>query len=330
MTMTARRPLVLIVLAAAGAACAAPHSALSPAGVDAERAAGLTWLMSVGAIVIWLAVIALAWGYGRPHAEAPNRRRDWWLIVFGGVLFPLLVLTSLLVYGLRELPAYLARAPEGSLVIDVVGKQWWWDVRYHPAGGGEIATANEIRVPVGEPVQFRLASDNVIHSFWIPALGGKMDMIPGRLTYLRLEPTRMGTFLGMCAEYCGTAHALMRLQVIVMEPGAFRAWLALQASEARPPADPTAARGAEAFVRHGCGACHRVRGTAADGAIAPDLTHVGSRRALGAGIRPMTISELRRWIADASQVKPGAHMPPFDMLPSSDLDAMAAYLRALR
>ena len=124
-----------------------------------------------------------------------------------------------------------ARAPEGSLVVDVVGKQWWWDVRYRPAGGDEIVTANEIRLPVGEPVQFRLASDNVIHSFWIPALGGKMDMIPGRLTYLRLQPTRTGVFLGTCAEYCGTAHALMRLQVVVMEPEAFRAWLRTQATD---------------------------------------------------------------------------------------------------
>lgn len=330
MTMKLRWPHLLIVLAATGAACAGTHSALTPAGVDAERAAGLTWLMSIGAIVIWIAVVALGWLYGRPHNEAPDRRRDWWLIVFGGVIVPLVVLTSLLVYGLRELPAYLTRAPEGSLVVDVVGKQWWWDVRYRPAGGGEIATANEIRLPVGEPVQFRLASDNVIHSFWIPALGGKMDMIPGRLTYLRLEPTRTGTFLGTCAEYCGTAHALMRLQVIVMEPDEFREWLALQASEATPASDSLAVRGAEAFLTHGCGACHRVRGTAADGAIAPDLTHVGGRRALGAGIRPMTPGELRRWIADASAVKPGAHMPPFTMLPSGDLDAMAAYLGALR
>lgn len=330
MTMRRGWPHLLIVCAAATAACAGTHSALRPAGVDADRAAWLTWIMSIGAIVIWAAVVALGWYFGRPHAEAPDRRRDWWLIVVGGVIVPLVVLTTLLVFGLRELPAYLARAPEGSLVVDVVGKQWWWDVRYHPAGGDEVITANEIRLPVGEPVQFRLASDNVIHSFWIPALGGKMDMIPGRLTYLRLQPTRTGVFLGTCAEYCGTAHALMRLQVVVMEPEAFRAWLRTQASDAVAPDDATAARGGEAFVTHGCGACHRVRGTVANGGIGPDLTHVAGRRALGAGIRQMSPAELRQWVANASAVKPGVHMPRFDMLPPADLDALAAYLGGLR
>jgi cytochrome c oxidase subunit 2 len=330
MTMRRGWPHLLIVCAAVTAGCAGTHSALSPAGVDADRAAWLTWVMSIGAVVIWAAVVALGWYYGRPHTESPDRRRDWWLIVVGGVIVPLVVLTTLLVFGLRELPAYLARAPEGSLVVDVVGKQWWWDVRYRPAGGDEIVTANEIRLPVGEPVQFRLASDNVIHSFWIPALGGKMDMIPGRLTYLRLQPTRTGVFLGTCAEYCGTAHALMRLQVVVMEAEAFREWLRVQATDADAPVDATAARGGEAFVTHGCGACHRVRGTVANGGIGPDLTHVAGRRALGAGIRQMSAAELRRWVANASAVKPGVHMPRFDMLPPADLDALAAYLGGLR
>jgi cytochrome c oxidase subunit 2 len=311
-------------------ACGGAPSALTPASPDAERIATLYWWMAAGALVIWAAVTGLALFYGRPHEPRPSRQRDWSLIVGGGVVIPVVVLTGLLVYGLGSLPDYLARAPEGSLTIDVVGRQWWWDVRYRPPGGGEISVANEVRLPVGEPVQFRLASDNVIHSFWVPALGGKMDMIPGRVTSLRLQPTRTGTFMGVCAEYCGTSHALMRFLTVVMEHDAFAAWLERQASPAAEPTTDAERLGRDALVANGCGACHRVRGTVADGIAGPDLTHVAGRLTIGAGTRPTTGDHLREWVADAERTKPGVHLPAFDMLPTAELDAIALYLESLR
>ena len=325
-----RRPAAVLASIAALTGCGGVQSALDPAGVDAERIATLNWVMTAGAIVIWGTVVVLGWYYGRPHPEQPSDRRSQLLILGGGVLIPVVVLTTLLVYGLRSLPEYVARAPDGSLIIDVVGRQWWWDVRYRPDGTDEIRSANELRLPAGEPVQFRLASDNVIHSFWVPSLGGKMDMIPGRITHLRLQPTRTGTFMGVCAEYCGTSHALMLLPVVVMEPAAFDAWLIGQAAPAAAPSAAEAQRGQAAFMAHGCGACHRVRGTAADGITGPDLTHVAERLTLGAGIIPTSRAMLRAWVADAERFKPGVHMPAFDVLPADDLDAITSYLETLR
>ncbi|MBA3246611.1 MAG: cytochrome B, partial [Pyrinomonadaceae bacterium] len=164
------------------AGCSGVQSALSPAGREAERIADLFWWMTAGAAVVWLAVIALAIYAVRARPESRKQRRDSLLIIGGGVVVPTVTLTVLLVYGLAMLPPLLAPAPAGSLQIAVSGEQWWWRVRYQPPGGEAFTLANEIRLPVGEPVQFRLDSPDVIHSFWIPSLGGKMDMIPGRVT----------------------------------------------------------------------------------------------------------------------------------------------------
>ena len=311
------------------AGCDGLQSSLDPAGLEAARIARLYWWMASGAIVIWLGVVVLGLYYGRPHAASPSRRRDRLLIVGAGVVLPIVVLTGLLTYGLAMLPPLVARAPGGSLEVQVVGEQWWWRVRY-PTAQGTIELANEIRLPVGEPVQFVLASDNVIHSFWIPALGGKMDMIPGRTTYLTVRPTRTGVFAGACAEYCGTSHAYMRFFVQVMERAAFDEWLQQQALDAQAPDTAQAERGRQVLAASGCGACHAVRGTAARGVIAPDLTHVGSRLSLGAGMLPNDEQEITRWVSSTERIKPGVHMPAFRMLPSDDLQALGAYLRGLR
>jgi cytochrome c oxidase subunit 2 len=228
------------------------------------------------------------------------------------------------------MPALLAPPPEGSLVISVSGEQWWWRVRYLLPGGEAVELANEVRLPVGEPVQFRLESPDVIHSFWIPSLGGKMDMLPGRLNLLTLEPTRTGVFRGACAEYCGTAHALMSFKAVVQERPDFDAWLARQREPAAPPVGATATRGRDVFLASGCGACHAVRGTEADGAIGPDLTHVGGRLGLGADTLPNEEADFLRWISHTQAVKPGVHMPAFGMLPEEDLQALASYLDGLR
>ena len=198
---------------------------------------------------------------------------------------------------------------------------------FHPAAGGPpVVSANEIRLPIGQRVDFELRSADVIHSFWIPPLGGKMDMIPGRTNRLSLQATEAGTFRGPCTEFCGTSHALMAFAAIAMPRGDFDRWLAERAS----PSPGAAGEGAAPFLRQGCGACHRVDGTEAQGAIGPDLSHVGSRETIGAGILPNGEATLARFIADPDAVKPGALMPAYDMLPPDEIAAIAAYLRGLR
>lgn len=311
-------------------ACDGVQSALSPAGRDAERIADLFVVMTAGAAIIWVAVVGLSFYASRWRTREHPERYANALILGGGVVFPLVVLTALLVYGLASLPGVLALPPPARLTIAVTGEQWWWRVRYAPAGGPGFELANEIRLPVGERIELQLASADVIHSFWVPSLAGKLDMVPGRLNRMALEPTRTGVFRGACAEYCGTSHAFMSFYVVVMEQDAFAQWLRGEGRGAEPPAGPVAAAGQEAFLAYGCGSCHTIRGTPADGAIGPDLTHVGSRLSLAAGVLPTTPGNFERWIAVTRNVKPGAHMPPFDMLNGGDLVPLAAYLSGLR
>ena len=310
--------------------CDGPQSALDPAGRGAEQVARLFWWMAAGAAVIWVGVVGLAIYTIRFRPEVHYERQTKILIIGGGVAVPTLTLTGLLIYGLALLPEMVATAPAGSLTISVTGEQWWWRMRYHLPNGGEVHVANEIRIPVGEPVQFHLFSPDVIHSFWIPSLGGKIDMIPGRMNRLALYPTRAGVYRGVCAEYCGTSHALMNFDVVVMEKEEFNRWLAQQAQPAIQPTEPERKRGQEIFLSNGCGACHTIRGTTADGMVGPDLTHVGGRLTLGAGILPNNRETLIRWIAHTDAVKPEVHMPAFGMLPQDELRALAAYLESLK
>ncbi|MDQ3753111.1 MAG: cytochrome c oxidase subunit II [Acidobacteriota bacterium] len=312
------------------AGCGGVQSTLDPAGREAARIADLFWWMAAGSVVIWLAVVGLTIYAIRVRPEAHSLRAAKLLIIGGGVVFPVVVLSVLLVYGLAPIPALMAPAPAGSLRIAVSGEQWWWRVRYQPPGGGEVVLANEIRLPVGEPVQFRLDSPDVIHSFWIPSLAGKVDMIPGRVTYLALTPTKTGVFRGACAEYCGSSHALMNFPVVIQEKEEFIRWLAQQAEPAQSPVEPLAARGQELFLANGCSACHTVRGTPANGVVGPDLTHVGSRLSIAAGTLPNEPEAFRRWIAHTTDVKPDVNMPAFHMLPPEELQALAAYLKGLK
>ena len=285
--------------------------------------------MTAGAVVVWLGVGALT-VYAIRVSPEKGKRRMAAMIIGGGAIVPTIVLTVLLIYGLRLMPRLLAAVPEGTMRVAVRGEQWWWRVRYHPAGGEPVELANEIRLPVGEPVEFLLDSPDVIHSFWIPPLGGKMDMIPGRRTRLVLHPTRTGRFRGVCAEYCGTSHALMAFPVVVMEKEEFARWLEAQRGPAAQPPDPEAMRGRELFFASGCAACHTIGGTSAQGVVGPNLTHVGSRLSLGAGILPNERGAFLRWIERTDHLKPGVHMPAFGMLPPGELRALAAYLESLQ
>lgn len=325
------RPCATALAAAMLAGCG-ELPVLAPAGVEAESIAQLFRVMAIGAALVWAVVVGIALHGGvlrpRPRARAVAR----WLMLAGGVAAPTLVLGALLWHGLALMPQLREPGPDDGLRIAVSGEQWWWRVRYPaPDGSGAgIELANEIRLPVGERTEFVLDSPDVIHSFWIPALAGKVDMIPGRTTTLVLEPTRTGVFRGACAEYCGTSHAYMQFVAVVMERAAFDRWLRRQASPATQPRTELARRGRRAFARNGCGACHAIRGTDASGAVGPDLTHVGGRLSLAAGTLPNDAAAFRRWIAGAHSVKPDALMPSFGMLPPAELQAMAAYLDGLR
>lgn len=311
------------------AACDGPQSTLVPAGRAAERIAELFWWMAGGAAVVWTIVVGLTI-YFLHVRPGEHRHRYALLIIGGGAVFPTVVLTILLTYGLAMMPDLLAPAPPGSLRIAVSGEQWWWRVRILPPDGEPVELANEIRLPVGEPVALELVSPDVIHSFWVPSIGGKIDMIPGRRNRLTLHPTVPGVYRGACAEYCGDSHALMNFWVVVQEREAFDAWLEQQRAPAAAPRGALASRGAELFLANGCGACHTVRGTTASGVVGPDLTHVGSRLSIGAGILPNETATFARWIAEPDEIKPGVHMPSFGMLPHEEQRALAAYLEGLR
>jgi cytochrome c oxidase subunit 2 len=301
-------------------------STLESAGRNAAEVTSLLASMTVGAAVIWLAVTLLALHAVRAQRARWSERAGLWLIVGGGVALPVVVLSALLAIGMPVLSRQLKAAPGGTLRVHVSGEQWWWRVRYEQPGAAPIELANELRLPRGQMIEVTLTSVDVIHSFWVPSLAGKVDMIPGRVTRLILEPERTGMYRGVCAEYCGASHARMGFAVEVMEPNAFSEWLGAQAQPSRPVDDA----GARVYFSSGCAACHAVRGTEADASIGPDLTHIGSRLTIAGGALPNTIENLERWIANPAAIKPGALMPPFGGLPAADLRALAAYMRDLQ
>jgi cytochrome c oxidase subunit 2 len=301
---------------------AAVQSALEPHGPEAAAIAGLTWVMVAGAAAVLALVVALA-------ALALRAPRPWLArpsaIMAGGVALPAVVLLALLVYASIAVPRPFSAEPPAARV-EVVGRQWWWEVTYlDERGARDFATANEIRIPAGRPVELLLASGDVLHSFWVPALAGKLDLIPGRTNHLRIAADTAGVYRGQCAEYCGGPHALMALHVVAEPPADFEAWRAAQ----RAAAAPAASRGQSLFASM-CASCHTVRGTAAAGTRGPDLTHVASRVALAAGALANDRESMQRWITAGQHVKPGNLMPDFPRLAREDAAALADYMAALR
>jgi cytochrome c oxidase subunit 2 len=240
-------------------------------------------------------------------------------------------LTALLTYGVWVMRADIApAATPPQLRIEVSGELWWWRIAYIDWRGHRIAGANEIRIPVGREVEFILTSPDVIHSFWVPKLGGKLDMIPGRTNTLRLTADQPGVHRGQCAEYCGGAHARMAFEVIAMPAQEFDSWFATVDGPATEPADATARRGRDLFLAAGCGACHAVRGTPAEGRIGPDLTRVGARRFIAAASLPTTPGHLAQFIENNQHLKPGNRMPSFRIFKPDELEAIALYLAGLK
>lgn len=305
-----------------------PPPAMDPAGPMAGPLNTLTWVLIVMVVVVSLVVVVALWLALFGPRSWRRRLGGERMVLIAGFAFPAVVLTGLLIYGLST-TRQLSAAPEpGEMRIRVTGEMWWWRVAYLDGQGNEILQdANEVHIPVGQPVVFELDSADVIHSFWVPRLGGKMDMIPGRRNYLRLQADQTGTFGGQCAEYCGGPHALMGLVVVAHTPEDYAAW---QARALQPAAPTTLPAGAAVFDASGCGACHTVRGTTANGQAGPDLTHVGSRRTLGAGILPNNQGTMAGWISDSQAIKPGNRMPAYPVLTGQELRDVSAYLESLK
>jgi cytochrome c oxidase subunit 2 len=328
------RPAIGFFLALALVACSKDSpSALDGKGPEARRIAGVSWLMFGLAAVVYVVVagfIVIAIVRGRRRRDdrpKPAREpKDDTFIWFGGIVAPVLILAVLAVVTIRTTQD-LRAAEDGELRIAVTAKRWWWDVRYPDAG---VATANEIHIPVGRPIDIELTSDNVIHSFWVPQLAGKVDTIPGQTNHLRLKATEPGTYRGACAEYCGIQHANMSYLVIADPPAEFDRWLTRRSSGAGlTPGSEQAARGQVVFNRESCAGCHAVRGTQATATIGPDLSNFGERRSIGSLTVPNDAANLSRWITEPERVKPGNLMPPTALSPD-DLAAVVAYLEGLK
>nr|WP_247509190.1 cytochrome c oxidase subunit II [Bradyrhizobium sp. 157] len=304
---------------------------MNPNSLQAVQLAELAWfLFGFGTFVLVLVIVTLSLAVrGSLRIRQALARES--TVIWLGIAFPAVTLTVLLVYGVWVTRSHL-NLPQGgnTISIEVVGEQWWWRVMYHAPTGPQIASANEIRIPVGSPVTLKLRAADVIHSFWVPSLGGKVDMIPGRTTQLQLTVDRPGVYRGQCAEYCGGPHALMAMDVIAMSSSDYAAWFERAATVPATPETDIGLHGRSIFLAAGCGACHTVRGTAAAGSVGPDLTHIGARRSVGIDTLPLTRENLMRFIVDGQHVKPGNLMPEFRVLQPQQLEALASYLLSLK
>jgi cytochrome c oxidase subunit 2 len=316
--------------------CAGPQNVLDPASDQASELHGLMTLMLVVcglAYLLLMAFLAAAlWRargqLGGPPALHPDDRRldrglgAWTALIAVGL--------TVLAGGSFLVDRALANKAVTSMpTVRVTGQQWWWRIEYRdPATGRWIETANELHLPLNTPTRVQILSADVIHSFWIPNLSGKIDMVPGRSNAITMTPRRQGWFRGQCAEFCGLQHAEMALDVKVETPEAFQAWLAAQAQPA-PAASGEGVRGETVALSAPCANCHTIRGTGAKGRAGPDLTHVASRRSVAAGTASLQRSTLMGWITQPQAMKPGNEMPATPMTPQDAL-AVTRYLEGLR
>ena len=312
------------------------QSALDAAGPYADALERLWWFFLIACTIVWVVtsafiILAIIRGGRRTEPDLTNegtRRSSIWvgagLIATAGILIAMLVVS---VATGREISPFAARYAHD---IKVTGHQWWWQIQYDNPRADLIAeTANELHLPVGEAARIELTSSDVIHSFWIPNLHGKRDLIPGKKSYLVIRADKPGIYRAQCAEFCGMQHAKMGFVVIVEPKADFERWLRTQRTPAPHPKNADQQRGQQVFLTTSCVMCHTIKGTPAGSRTGPDLTHVGSRRTLGAAVIPNTRGNLSGWIADAGSVKPGVLMPPNPLEPD-DLHAVVVYLESLK
>ena len=324
-----KRGLLAGCTALAAASCQGQQSTWNTIGNDAAQISLLANIMFAGGAVILALVVILTTlairGQTAWRARISNERMVFW----GGIAFPVVTLSALLVYGLLLTGAVGRLSEPDALRIEVTGEQFWWRVHYPQADGQPgFATANEINIPTGRAVELVLASPDVIHSFWVPNIAGKLDMIPGQQNRMIIKASEPVVARGQCAEFCGVQHANMSLYLVARSEAEFAGWLAGQRAEAVRNGE--AERGRSLFLAAGCGGCHTIRGTPARGTIGPDLTHFGGRMSLGAGMMTNDAAAIARWISGAQHIKAGNKMPSFEIFPPADLAALASYLEGLK
>jgi cytochrome c oxidase subunit 2 len=333
MTRFDPRPLALVVLTLALAGCGGNQNTLAPKSKPAHAISHLWWWTMTGAWIGFAVVcvlLFLGW-LRRNRTELPfggDDRAGTALVIGLGIAVPV-VLLSLLFFWSDVVVVRSTAAPRAGstrMTVRVIGHQWWWEVRY---AGSKAVTANEIHIPVGVPVDVVGTTVDVIHSFWIPQLNRKIDLIPGRTNSVLLEADQPGTFKGNCAEFCGLQHAHMVATVVAQPKPVFDRWLANMARPARTPATAQERRGRAVFLSQACASCHQIRGTPANGDVGPDLTHLQTRTMLAAGTIPNDQAHLAGWIADPQYYKPGNKMPALQVSGSGFSD-MLAYLESLK
>ena len=298
-------------------------SVFEPRGPVAAEMTFLMWVLVVLGAAVFVAVVGLlVVGLVRRTEATPEDTIERRWLGGGGLVLPALLIS--VVFALTLSAMRDTRLEPGGVTIGIVGHQWWWEIHYDG-----FSTANELVIPAGEPVTFEVASADVIHSFWIPGLGGKIDMLPDTTNTVILEATEPGEYGGACGEFCGIQHARMRLRVIAVTPDEYANWTAAQLVDAAPPDIGLTADGLDVFMGAGCGDCHTIRGTSAIGDSGPDLTHLASRETLAAVTLPNDAEQLGQWIRSAQSLKHGVAMPDTE-LSERDLEALVAYLGTLR
>lgn len=342
------RILAMIAPVLALTACESVESTFNAHGPAAHHIAGLsesmTILFLVTIVIMWL-LFGIAFyrhrGSLAEHQPIAAGGGEMWIVV-GGLAIPLIVLCVLFVLGLgllRDFPIHgmhgmamnvdMARSMKPE--IRIVGHQWWWEIQYlNDDVSKQFTTANELHLPVGRAVNIEVETRDVMHSFWIPALHGKVDLIPGMSNYIRLIASDPGEFTGQCAEYCGAEHARMRLLAVVQTPDEYEAWLDHQRQPGAAPTTNDAKQGEQIFLSGPCSMCHQVRGTQAGGRVAPDLTHIGSREMIAANVYENNDAYLEAWITHAQSLKPEAQMPNLTYFTGDELRDLVAYLRQLQ
>jgi cytochrome c oxidase subunit 2 len=310
------------------------QSVLNPIGPQASAIAGLTWTFFAICGVVYVLVLAAAgWAIFRrriPSDDAPETSTRLGLVVAAAAGLTVTVVVILSVTSVVAGHGLTSPSGRGAVNVDVIGHQWWWEFQYHGGSPSELVNSpNELHIPVGVPVVVKALSRDVIHSFWVPNLHGKRDLIPGFETYTWIQADKPGTYRGECAEFCGHQHAHMAFQVIAEPMEAFQSWLQQQRKPAPQPSTAEQQRGHDVFMAGTCATCHTIRGTDAGSRIGPELTHVAARQRIAAGTLPTTREHLLRWIFDSQSIKPGNRMPP-NPLPNEDLQALVTYLETLR
>ena len=332
--MTWRGAALVAVLAAANAGCSGNQSMFNPQGPAAQGIASLGWLLMAICLAVYVAVLgALAWALLRRRGVAddePATAVRLTRVVATAVGLTTAVLVSLTIASAAVGRGLTSPAGPGAVTVDVIAYQWWWDFHYQDVTPSDVVSSpNELHIPVGVPVVLRVQSRDVIHSFWVPNLHGKRDLIPGQVTSTWIQADRPGTYRGQCAEFCGHQHSKMALLVVAEPMDRFQAWIRNQRKPAIEPSTDGQRRGRELFLRSTCVTCHTIRGTDAGSRVGPELTHVALRQTLAAGTLPNTREHLRRWVSNPSSIKPGTRMPP-SPFHGADLDAVLDYLRSLR